>query len=83
MLKITRKEAAKLRFKQAIKKPIPIGCVRMEEDFEVETMEGILQGKKGDWLMQGIQGELYPCDHKIFLETYILLDLDDEEEEPS
>ncbi len=78
MLKINRKKAEKLEFKQAIKKPIPVGCIKMDEDFEVETMEGIMRGKKGDWLMRGIEGELYPCDAEIFEKTYILLDPDEE-----
>lgn len=79
MLKINRQSAEKLEFKQAIKKPIPVGCIRMDEDFEVETMEGLMKGKRGDWLMQGIHGELYPCDAEIFEKTYVLLDLDEEE----
>ncbi|WGK64478.1 hypothetical protein [Croceiramulus getboli] len=62
-----------LEFKKATKKPIPIRCIQMAEAFEVETIEGVMQGKKGDWLMVGIQGEMYPCDQKIFEETYTLL----------
>ena len=57
-------------FKQAVKKPIPIRCIQMHESFKVETMEGILEGKAGDYLMVGIKGEMYPCDKDIFEETY-------------
>lgn len=63
-----------LTLKKAIKKPIPVRCVQVHEPFEVETMEGTLRGKKDDWLMIGIDGEMYPCDNKIFLKTYDLID---------
>jgi hypothetical protein len=31
-----------------------------------------MKGKKGDWLMVGINGEMYPCDKAIFNKTYKL-----------
>lgn len=49
-----------------MKKPIPVKCIQLEEPFEVETMEGIMQGKAGDWLIVGIHGEMYPIDKTIF-----------------
>lgn len=61
-----------LTFQKAVKKPIPIQCVQIHEPFEVETMEGTLRGKKDDWLMIGIHGEMYPCDNEIFQKTYEL-----------
>ena len=39
-------------------------------DFEVETLEGLMKGKKGDYLMRGVEGEYYPCDRAIFEKTY-------------
>jgi hypothetical protein len=26
--------------------------------------------KDGQWVIRGIRGEFYPCDHGVFLETY-------------
>ncbi|MBU2527481.1 MAG: PGDYG domain-containing protein [Bacteroidetes bacterium] len=63
-----------LPFKKAVKKPIPVRCVQMHEAFEVETMEGTLRGKKDDWLMIGISGEMYPCDNEIFHKTYDIIE---------
>ena len=40
-----------LVFKKAVKKPIPIKCIQINEPFQVETLEGTMMGKKGDWLM--------------------------------
>lgn len=42
----------------------------MKEKFEVETLEGTMQGKAGDYLIIGIKGERYPCARDIFLESY-------------
>jgi hypothetical protein len=39
---------------RALKKPIPITACRMSEPFTVETTEGIMKGRAGDWVMQGV-----------------------------
>jgi len=46
----------------------------MEQDFEVETLEGLMKGRAGDYLVEGVDGELYPCRREIFEETYICVD---------
>ena len=62
-----------LEFKEAIKRPLKIRCVQIDEDFEVETMEGVLKAKKGDWLMVGVKGEVYPCANSVFKATYDII----------
>lgn len=58
-------------WKRFRKKPVVIEATQMECQFSVETKEGVfLRGKIGDWLIEGIDGELYPCDAKIFEKTY-------------
>ena len=74
MRRFKRFDEPDLEFKKARKKPIAIECFKMNEPFEVETMEGLMTGKKGDWLMKGIDGELYPCDDEIFRKTYELIE---------
>jgi hypothetical protein len=37
---------------------------------EIQTLEGVMIGKKGDWVIRGIKGELYPCKSDIFEATY-------------
>lgn len=63
-----------LDFRKAVKKPIPIRCAEIDDEFEVETMEGIMKGKKGDLLIIGVNGEMYPIDREIFRKTYDLID---------
>lgn len=38
--------------------------------FTVRTLEGTMTGAAGDFIIQGIKGELYPCKREIFMETY-------------
>lgn len=36
----------------------------------IQTLEGRMEAKIGDWIIQGVSGELYPCRPDIFLKTY-------------
>ena len=51
-------------------RPIRIRAVKMQDPFTVNTMEGTMTGKAGDYLVEGIEGELYPCDASIFERKY-------------
>ena len=54
-----------------MKRPIVVHAKRIDENFRVNTLEGnYKQGKAGDYLMRGIDGELYICDGSIFEKTY-------------
>ena len=37
---------------------------------EIQTLEGVMIGNIGDWIIRGVQGELYPCKPDIFQATY-------------
>ena len=74
MVFIKKGEIPAYPFKKAVKKPVAVRCIQMQEPFKVETMEGVLDGKAGDYLMIGVRGEMYPCDKEIFHETYELLE---------
>ena len=52
------------------KRPVVVEAVVLEEDRVIETLEGPLQGRKGDYLITGIKGEQYPCKPDIFHATY-------------
>jgi hypothetical protein len=36
----------------------------------IETLEGNHTAQKGDWIIRGVQGEVYPCKPDIFKQTY-------------
>jgi len=37
---------------------------------DIETLEGIMTANPGDWVIRGVEGELYPCNSAIFKQTY-------------
>lgn len=37
---------------------------------DIETLEGTMTARLGDWIIQGVQGEFYPCKPDIFEQTY-------------
>ena len=73
MLHFKRDEIPDYNFQQAVKKPIPVRCIQLQEPFRIETMEGVMEGKAGDYLIIGVRGEMYPCDRTIFEETYDII----------
>ena len=56
--------------KQYRKRPVAVFAAQMDEEFEVETMEGTMRGQAGDYLIRGVAGEMYPCKKSIFEATY-------------
>lgn len=36
----------------------------------IKTLEGTMQADLGDWIIRGVEGELYPCKPDIFDATY-------------
>lgn len=51
---------------------ISIGKARSCEDDTVlaQTLEGVMSGRPGDWLIKGVKGEFYFCKPDIFAATY-------------
>ena len=40
---------------------------------EIKTLEGTMRADKGDWIIKGIKGEVYPCKDNIFSESYEII----------
>ena len=57
-------------FKKFKKIPIVIEAYQTEEELEIETLEGTMKADKGDWIIRGVKGELYPCKPDVFEMTY-------------
>ena len=43
-------------------------------DLMIRTLEGDMRATYGDYVIQGVQGEFYPCKPDIFAATYNLLE---------
>lgn len=37
---------------------------------QIDTLEGEVEGRIGDWIIKGVKGEFYPCKPDIFDMTY-------------
>lgn len=37
---------------------------------EIDTLEGTMLARPGDWIIKGVKGEFYPCKPDIFAATY-------------
>ena len=36
----------------------------------IDTLEGVMEARPGDYIIRGVNGELYPCKPGIFAKTY-------------
>ena len=55
------------------------GAKEYEQDFLgdnliIHTLEGDMKAQKFDWIIKGVNGELYPCKPDIFEKTYFTKD---------
>lgn len=41
-----------------------------DESLVIETLEGPMTAREGDWIIRGLHDEFYPCKPEIFEETY-------------
>ena len=52
------------------KKPVVIRAIELQSQIRIKTREGELTGEVGDFLIEGVKGEIYPCGREIFFATY-------------
>ena len=60
----------KQEFKKYRKIPVTIEAYQTDKEMEIETLEGTMKANKGDWIIKGVKGELYPCKPDVFEMTY-------------
>jgi len=53
-----------------LKKPIPIEAQVQNKSFTVDTLEGVMKGNPGDYLVTGVANEKYPVAKNIFEQSY-------------
>ena len=52
------------------KKPVIIEAYQIQEEMDIQTLEGTMHANIGDWIITGIKGEQYPCKPDVFEKTY-------------
>lgn len=54
---------------------VPVGRIHRQGDaLWIGTLEGAMRAVKGDWIIRGVKGEIYPCKPCIFAATYEIAD---------
>lgn len=59
-------------WREAVDKEVAIIFNGMSDNAfaSIETLEGIMNARRGDWIIRGVKGDLYPCKPDIFEATY-------------
>jgi hypothetical protein len=52
------------------RKTATMHAVRIDEPFQVTTLEGTMTGQPGDYLVVGVKGERYPCAADVLAASY-------------
>lgn len=45
-----------------------------DDSIFIDTLEGTMEAKMGDYIIKGVKGEFYPCKPDIFEDTYCEVD---------
>ena len=56
-----------------IKKPIKVKAKELKEDIKIIALGGVMEGHVGDFLIEGIKGEIYTVRKDIFEEIYTIV----------
>lgn len=60
------------------RKPLIIEAIRIKQEMTIDTPNGIVKAKAGDWLLNDVEGKQYPCIDSVFRESYEPADEDAE-----
>ena len=60
----------KYNWKPFRKKPCQIWAYVTNEEIYIDTLEGKMKANKGDYIIKGVKGEIYPCKPDIFHMSY-------------
>lgn len=52
------------------KRPVVVQAVQVFVPQIIRTLEGDMIASAGDWIIKGVNGEVYPCKPDIFAKTY-------------
>lgn len=52
--------------------PHPRGLYDCDRGIFLDTLEGLMEARLGDWIIKGTQGEFYPCKPAAFEDTFEL-----------
>lgn len=54
--------------------PVMMGYCDGEHYLTIATLEGEMKASVGDYIIKGVEGEIYPCKPDIFKKTYDIIE---------
>lgn len=63
-----------MKWRKARKKPVIIKFREVNGVELIKTKEGTLRADTTDYIIRGVEGEIYPIDKKIFHKTYEIIE---------
>lgn len=57
-------------WKRYRKRPIVVRARLAAGHERIHTLEGVMHASPGDYIIEGVRGEQYPCKPDIFMQTY-------------
>ena len=61
------------------KRPVIVEAYMTDLAMDIDTLEGVMHANAGDYIITGVNGEMYPCKPDIFSKTYELIREDETE----
>lgn len=58
---------------QSSKKYIPVEAYQTDKPMDIQTLEGVMHANTGDWIIIGVEGEMWPVKKEIFEKTYRII----------
>lgn len=53
--------------------PVVVEAYQTDKELWIKTLEGTMHADIGDWIITGVNGEMYPCKPDVFSKTYELV----------
>lgn len=67
---IEKLAGADIAMLEEVRKPNMDMNIHGDYRLSIRTLEGVMNARKGDYIIRGVNGECYPCKPDIFEKTY-------------
>lgn len=62
-----------MKLYKVVKKYIPVEAYQTDKPMDIQTLEGVMHANTGDWIIIGVEGEMWPVKKEIFEKTYRII----------
>lgn len=62
-----------MKLYKVVKKYIPVEAYQTNRPIDIQTLEGVMHANAEDWIIIGVEGEMWPVKKEIFEKTYRII----------